>query len=189
MCLKVFKTNYKMFLRRILCNYTKYRKYYTVSSNHKEIFAKQDAQTFQQLTKQIQAQIKAKGPLTVAEYMRIVLTNPLSGYYMHSDVLGKSGDFVTSPELGQMFGELVAIWFINEWQKIGSPKPFQIVELGPGRGSLCYDILKVFSHFKATDQCSVHLVEVSPFLRDLQGRKLCFTSEAEQDENQKHYYK
>ncbi|KAJ8913697.1 hypothetical protein NQ315_007414 [Exocentrus adspersus] len=125
------------------------------------------------LPKLIHQKIRAKGPMTVAEYMKEVLTNPVAGYYMHKDMFGDSGDFVTSPEITQMFGEIIAVWFLNEWQKMGSPRPVQIVELGPGRGTLSNDILRVFSHFKALHKASLHLVEVSPTLSDVQAKQLC----------------
>nr|SVE93631.1 EOG090X06OK [Scapholeberis mucronata] len=106
--------------------------------------------------------------------MKEVLTNPVAGYYMNRDVFGQKGDFVTSPEISQMFGELIAVWLINEWAKCGKPKPFQIAELGPGRGTLMSDILRVFSKFKVTEsELSISLVEVSPFLTKVQEENLC----------------
>jgi NADH dehydrogenase [ubiquinone] 1 alpha subcomplex assembly factor 7 len=136
----------------------------------------------------------ATGPITVAEYMREVLTNPTSGYYMFKDVFGQQGDFITSPEINQIFGEvriftitfqsslnlvlfqLIAIWCLTEWQKIGSPSPLQIVELGPGRGTLIQDMLRVFNQFKQEKQVTFHLVEISPYLSKLQSQKLCYNS-------------
>ncbi|XP_057375272.1 protein arginine methyltransferase NDUFAF7 homolog, mitochondrial-like [Daphnia carinata] len=126
------------------------------------------------LLKQIEARILAAGPITVADYMKEVLTNPTAGYYMNRDVFGQTGDFITSPEISQMFGELIAVWLVNEWTKCGRPKPFQIAELGPGRGTLMADILRVFSKFKiAGSDFSVSLVEVSPYLGQVQEKQLC----------------
>lgn len=129
-----------------------------------------------QLLQQLYTRINAKGPITVAEYMKEVLINPMSGYYMHRDVIGSSGDFITSPEISQMFGELIAVWFLNEWAKAGKPKPFYVIEIGPGRGTMSDDMLRVFSRFgDAMDVISLHLVEVSPHLSQLQELKLCGT--------------
>lgn len=172
--------------RKLFKNSVKCRYYYTVGSNS---LNKKNVEAHNKLSKQLQAKIKMKGPISVADYMKEVLTNPISGYYMHSDVFGQTGDFITSPELGQLFGEMVAVWFINEWKKIGSPKPLQIVELGPGRGSLCQDMLKVFKHFNELTDVSVHLVEVSPFLSDLQARNLCLTTRNTKDDTCKSYRK
>ncbi|XP_036326774.1 protein arginine methyltransferase NDUFAF7 homolog, mitochondrial [Rhagoletis pomonella] len=119
--------------------------------------------------------------------MREVLTNPLSGYYMHRDVFGREGDFITSPEICQIFGELVAIWVVSEWRKLGSPLPFQIVELGPGRGTLARDVLKVLTKFKFGGQFSMHMVEISPHLSKVQGQRLCFSTETVTDESSPHY--
>ncbi|XP_049846873.1 protein arginine methyltransferase NDUFAF7, mitochondrial isoform X1 [Schistocerca gregaria] len=116
--------------------------------------------------------IKAGGPLTVAEYMRECLTNPKYGYYMHRDPITEKGDFITSPELSQMFGELIGVWILNEWTKLGAPKPLQITELGPGRGTLIADIMKVLRKFNSTDGVSLHLVEISQHMSKLQAQAL-----------------
>ncbi|XP_042329856.1 protein arginine methyltransferase NDUFAF7, mitochondrial isoform X3 [Sceloporus undulatus] len=119
--------------------------------------------------------IKSTGPITVAEYMREALTNPAKGYYMQRDMLGERGDFITSPEISQIFGELIGIWFVSEWMANGKPNKFQLVELGPGRGSLTSDILRVFNQLSSLlSKCdiSVHLVEISPKLSEIQASVL-----------------
>ena len=113
------------------------------------------------------------GPITVAEYMQEVLTHPEFGYYMHRDVFGEKGDFITSPEVSQVFGELMGAWAVWQWKTMGSPKECHLIELGPGRGTLMADLLRgtsVFPEFTAA--VTVHLVEVSPKNRATQREKL-----------------
>lgn len=76
--------------------------------------------------------------------MQLALSHPVHGYYMNPShpVFGSRGDFVTSPEISQVFGEVLALWMIGRWSSAGS-KPFRIVELGPGRGTLMNDMLRV----------------------------------------------
>ncbi|XP_029177167.1 protein arginine methyltransferase NDUFAF7, mitochondrial [Nylanderia fulva] len=139
------------------------------------------------LYRQLYAKILACGPITLAEYMKEILTHPTAGYYTTKDVIGQKGDFTTSPEISQLFGEIIAIWIINECRKI-SKGPIQLVELGPGRGTLISDILRVFKKLNVSNKVSVHLVEVSPVLSMIQAKKLCIKStdsELRINENQK----
>lgn len=99
-----------------------------------------------QLEQEIIRTIKAYGPMNLAQYMKTVLMHPLYGYYTAKpQVLGKVGDFTTSPEISQLFGEIVGISLIDWARKRPDPKkPFQLVELGPGQGTLMADVLRVF---------------------------------------------
>ena len=101
---------------------------------------------------------QATGPIPVATYMRQCLTSLDGGYYTtgrgHADQFGQKGDFTTSPEISQIFGELVGIWFVTEWMAQGRPsRGIDLIELGPGRGTLMDDMLRVcalFQHHAAT---------------------------------------
>ena len=109
--------------------------------------------------------------------MQEVLTAPIGGYYTEATatddkpaasaadvgVFGQRGDFVTAPEISQLFGELLGLWCIGLWQSAGSPANVQLVELGPGRGKMMSDILRTASHFPAFNEAlSVSMVEASP---------------------------
>ena len=106
-------------------------------------------------------------------YMSLCLGHPQFGYYMTRDPFGALGDFTTSPEISQVFGEMIGVWCMNAWMNLGSPSPFALVELGPGRGTLMADLLRAA---KASPEfllaVGVHLVEMSPALRTLQREKL-----------------
>ncbi|GAB0087428.1 Protein arginine methyltransferase NDUFAF7 [Sergentomyia squamirostris] len=141
------------------------------------------------LGKQISTRIRATGPITVASYMKEILTNPSGGYYMSKDVFGKEGDFITSPEIGQIFGEMVAVWMVAEWRRMGSPTPVQLVELGPGRGTLAQDILRVLTQLGLkAPELSVHLVEISPYMCQAQADRLCYTHDEVTDPQSAHFY-
>lgn len=123
--------------------------------------------------------IRLTGPLTVADYMAEALGHPEFGYYRHGEPFGLAGDFITSPEISQMFGELLGAWCAAVWQAMGASRPVRLVELGPGRGTLIADALratrKIPGFHAALD---LHLVETSPKLRARQGELLRRTAPA-----------
>jgi NADH dehydrogenase [ubiquinone] 1 alpha subcomplex assembly factor 7 len=121
----------------------------------------------------IAAMIEAEGPMPLDRYMALCLGHPQFGYYMTRDPFGASGDFTTSPEISQVFGELIGVWLLNSWALLGSPKNFALVELGPGRGTLMSDILRAVKAVpEFAKAAEIHLVETSPVLRALQREKL-----------------
>lgn len=124
------------------------------------------------LAEKLREEIERRGPLSVADYMAAALGDEQYGYYMHSDPLGLSGDFVTSPEISQIFGELVGIWCAETWHNLNSPE-CDLVELGPGRGTLMKDLLRATSHVSGFhDAVTVNLVEMSPTLSAVQRETL-----------------
>lgn len=125
------------------------------------------------LFESLRQRIERDGPLTVAQYMAEVLTHPAKGYYTTRDPFGADGDFVTAPEISQMFGELLGLWCAEAWQRLGQPTPIMLVELGPGRGTLMQDALRaarIVPGFR--EAMNIHLVEVSPALRRIQAETL-----------------
>ncbi len=125
------------------------------------------------LAAELAALIAAEGPLSVGRYMALCLGHPRHGYYMTRDPLGARGDFITAPEISQMFGELIGLWAVATWQQMGAPSEFQLVELGPGRGTLMADALRAAHLVPAFGAAArLHLVEMSPVLRARQGETL-----------------
>jgi NADH dehydrogenase [ubiquinone] 1 alpha subcomplex assembly factor 7 len=125
------------------------------------------------LENEIRRLIVAAGPMPVADYMRLCLTHPEYGYYLTGDPIGTTGDFITAPEISQMFGELIGVWMASVWKQMGSPENVRIVELGPGRGTLMVDALraaKVVRDFHAA--IVLHLVEISPVLQRQQQERM-----------------
>jgi SAM-dependent MidA family methyltransferase len=110
--------------------------------------------------------IAAARALTVADYMAAANAH----YYATRDPLGAAGDFTTAPEISQMFGEMVGIWIADLWTRAGRPA-FRYVELGPGRGTLAADALRVMARFGCAP-VGVHLVETSPALRAAQSARV-----------------
>jgi SAM-dependent MidA family methyltransferase len=128
----------------------------------------------------IRQQIAATGPMPVARYMQLCLTHPEHGYYLRRDPLGREGDFITAPEVSQMFGELIGLWAASVWSAMGAPEQVRFIELGPGRGTMMADALRAIRILPAFHSAiSVHLVEASPALRDKQREKLADAAEVE----------
>ncbi len=120
----------------------------------------------------IKQQIQASGPMSVADYMSLCLSHPEHGYYMKRDPFGVDGDFTTAPEISQIFGELIGLWLAAQWQKQGAPKAI-LCELGPGRGTLCVDMLRATKKITGFhDAISLHLLEISPVLKQKQWKNL-----------------
>ncbi len=118
------------------------------------------------LEEKIRRLIAAVGPISVADYMSLVLSDPEHGYYTTRTSIGLNGDFITAPEISQMFGELIGIWCVAAYEALGRPPKVTLAELGPGRGTLMADLLRAGrvdpGFIRAAE---VHLVEISPELR------------------------
>jgi NADH dehydrogenase [ubiquinone] 1 alpha subcomplex assembly factor 7 len=125
------------------------------------------------LAEHLARRIRSTGPITIADWMAEALGHPEHGYYRTRDPLGVAGDFITAPEISQMFGELIGLWLVECWRLMGEPRPVRLAELGPGRGTLMADALRAARlrpEFLAA--LDLHLVETSPALRRRQAESL-----------------
>jgi SAM-dependent MidA family methyltransferase len=118
--------------------------------------------------------IDAFGPMPVGDYMGLCLSDPRHGYYRTREPFGRDGDFVTAPEISQMFGELVGVWLLAAWQATGSPPEPLLAEIGPGRGTLMKDVVRTLARIGPAlcEAASFHLVETSPRLAQVQAATL-----------------
>lgn len=117
--------------------------------------------------------ILQNGTMSVAHFMQIALYHPKYGYYYNNEVIGKNADFITAPEISQIFGEMVAIWVISMWQQLGEPRQVNLVEIGPGLGTMMVDMLRAFNNFPNFKAAmNVTMVETSPYLKSVQQEKL-----------------
>jgi SAM-dependent MidA family methyltransferase len=114
--------------------------------------------------------IATDGPMRLDHYMGLCLGHPQHGYYVTRDPLGREGDFVTAPEVSQVFGELIGIWAAGAFVAMGEPARVNLVELGPGRGTLMADMLRTIGRVSPALAAAavMHLVETSPVLRTRQ---------------------
>lgn len=130
------------------------------------------------LAKDLKSYIRMKGPMTLRDYMAQCLNHPTHGYYQRKSLDNKiggqgKGDFITAPELSQLFGEIIGVWLISTWTNMGSPERFYLIEMGPGLGTLMCDILRVAKKFptflKAMD---IRFIELSETMRSKQREAL-----------------
>jgi SAM-dependent MidA family methyltransferase len=125
------------------------------------------------LEREIRRRIAAAGPMPVAHYMALCLADPEHGYYTTRDPLGSGGDFITAPEVSQIFGELIGLWIAAVWKQMGAPEQIRIVELGPGRGTLMKDAMRAAQTLAGfRDAARLHLIDISPPLVAMQQQTL-----------------
>ncbi len=121
----------------------------------------------------ITKRIDAFGPISIADYMRECLLHPQHGYYQKQIVFGEKGDFITAPEISQMFGEMIGLQLAEKWFQLGKPAETHLIELGPGRGTLMADILRAANSIPEFHQSlKIHFIEASVQLRKLQKEKV-----------------
>ena len=117
--------------------------------------------------------ITSKKPLPIDDFIEKILYEPEIGYYSSKDPFGKNGDFITSPTISNLFSEIISIWLVSAWEKIGKPKIFNFVELGPGDGSLTKVIISTLKKFPELNKAiKIYLYEKSEFLKKIQKQNI-----------------
>ena len=117
--------------------------------------------------------LKEKKSIPLDQFINISLYDKKFGYYMKKNPFGKEGDFITAPLISNLFGEMIAIWCVSFWEYIGKPRKILLVELGPGDGSLCKDLLRTFTQFKSFyNSLEINLLEISDKLKSIQKLKI-----------------
>ncbi len=129
--------------------------------------------TLTPLAQKLAQRIARDGPIGIADYIESCLHDPDHGYYRRQLAIGRTGDFVTAPEISQVFGELVGLWCAVVWQQMGSPERLHLIELGPGRGTLMRDALRAMRLVPALNTAlTVTLVESNETLEQVQRETL-----------------
>ena len=117
--------------------------------------------------------LKEKKSLPLDQFIDFALYDKKFGYYMKKNPFGKDGDFITSPLVSNLFSEMVAVWCVAFWEYLGKPKKITIIELGPGDGSLCKNLLVTFKNFKDFNKClEIKLLEKSSKLKKNSKKKI-----------------
>jgi len=117
--------------------------------------------------------LKEKKSIPLDKFIDLALYDKKNGYYMNNNPLGKNGDFITAPLISNLFSEMLAVWCVAFWEKLGKPKKILLVELGPGDGTLCKDLLKTFVKFdKFYNSLEINLLEISEKLKEIQKKNI-----------------
>jgi len=125
------------------------------------------------MSQRLRERIETSGPLSIASFMTQALFDPQDGFYATKDPIGAGSDFITAPEVSQMFGELLGLWAAQSWHDMGRPDPFYLIELGPGRGTMMSDILRACRAAPGfLDAVRVTLIEASAALKAVQAKTL-----------------
>ncbi len=125
------------------------------------------------LKSRLAREIALTGPMSVADYVSRCLHDPEAGYYSTRPALGEGGDFITAPLVSQMFGELIGLWAVETWRRLGSPDRFRLVEVGPGDATLMDDALRAARlDPDFLTACDLILIEPSAPLRAVQAKRL-----------------
>lgn len=121
----------------------------------------------------IRNRIRDNGPISIASFMTEALFDPTEGFYATKDPIGAGSDFITAPEISQMFGELIGLWIMQSWDDMGRPAHFNLVEMGPGRGTMMSDILRTGRALPDfLEAVNVYLIEASAALKSVQAKTL-----------------
>ena len=111
--------------------------------------------------------------LPLDEFINLSLYNKKFGYYMKKNPFGKQGDFTTAPNISRLFSEIIAIWILSFWQSLGSPKKFNLIELGAGNGEMMKVLIESFKNFPDfLKSCNIFIHEKSPILINIQKKKI-----------------
>ena len=117
--------------------------------------------------------LKNNSYICLDKFINKTLYDKSKGYYMNKNPIGREGDFITAPNVSRLFSEMLAIWIISFWESLGSPKKFNLIELGAGNGEMMKQIINTFNRFPIFNKsCKIHILEKSIYLKRIQKLKL-----------------
>ena len=115
--------------------------------------------------------LKKKINIPLDEYINLSLYDKKNGYYIKKNPFDKKSDFITAPNISRLFSEMIAIWILNFWESLGSPKKFNLIELGSGNGEMMKILIESFKNFPVFfKSCKIFIHEKSPLLKKIQKK-------------------